>query len=69
MNKSPMPAAAITSERIALTAELIRPYIRRTPVIEVDGADFGLESVRLVFKLESLQHTGSLSRAARSLIC
>ena len=54
-----MPAAAITSERIALTAELIRPHIRRTPVIEVDGADFGLESVRLVFKLESLQHTGS----------
>src|SRR5205085_3877758 len=59
MNKTHTPAVAVTSERIALTAELIRPYIRRTPVIEIDGADFGLDSVRLVFKLESLQHTGS----------
>jgi threonine dehydratase len=28
-------------------------------VLEVDGADFGLGSVRLVFKLEFLQHAGS----------
>jgi len=28
-------------------------------VIEVDGADFGLAPVRLVFKLEFLQHAGS----------
>jgi threonine dehydratase len=28
-------------------------------VIAVDGADFGLEGVRLVFKLEFLQHAGS----------
>ncbi|MGZ5071865.1 MAG: threonine/serine dehydratase, partial [Usitatibacter sp.] len=28
-------------------------------VIEVDGADFGAPSVRLVFKLEFLQHAGS----------
>ena len=27
--------------------------------MEVDGADFGLEGVRLVFKLEYLQHAGS----------
>src|SRR5580700_6130863 len=44
---------------IAQTYALIRPYIRRTPVIEVDGADFGLDGVTLVFKLESLQHSGS----------
>ena len=37
----------------------IVPFIRRTPVIEVDGADFGLDGVRLVFKLEFLQHAGS----------
>jgi threonine dehydratase len=44
---------------ILAAEKLIRPYIRRTPVIEVDGADFGLDSVRLWLKLELLQHTGS----------
>src|SRR5580658_3022014 len=44
---------------IAQTYALIRPYIRRTPTIEVDGADFGLDGVTLVFKLELLQHSGS----------
>src|SRR5689334_8357044 len=39
--------------------ERIRPHVRRTPVISVDAADFGLESRPLVFKLELLQHTGS----------
>ena len=33
--------------------------MRRTPVIEVDGADFGVPAARLVFKLEFLQHAGS----------
>ena len=37
----------------------ITPYIRRTPVLEVDGADFGLRGRRIVFKLEFLQHAGS----------
>jgi threonine dehydratase len=49
----------LTRERIVATAELLRPYIRRTPVIEADGADFGVDSIRLAFKLELLQHTGS----------
>ncbi|HTX38194.1 MAG TPA: threonine/serine dehydratase [Bryobacteraceae bacterium] len=44
---------------IARAAALIAPYIRRTPVIEVDGADFGLPGHRLAFKLELLQHAGS----------
>jgi threonine dehydratase len=38
---------------------LIRPYIRRTPVIEVDGGDFGLGPVGLALKLELFQHAGS----------
>jgi len=50
---------SITRERIAEIEALIRPYIRRTPVIEVDGSDFGLDPITLVFKLELLQHTGS----------
>src|SRR5262245_2710690 len=45
--------------RIAETYRLIRGYVRRTPVVEVHGADFGLDSINLVFKLESLQHSGS----------
>src|SRR5688572_14583735 len=44
---------------IAATAERIGPFIRRTPVLEADGADFGLSGVHLVFKLEFLQHAGS----------
>ena len=44
---------------IAQTEGLIRPHIRRTPVIEVDAADFGLAAARLTFKLELLQHAGS----------
>jgi len=44
---------------IAETESLIRPYIRRTPVVEVDGADFGLPGVGLSLKLEFLQHSGS----------
>jgi threonine dehydratase len=54
-----LDANTVSRERIKETEGLIRPYIRRTPVVEVDGGDFGLESVRLVLKLESLQHTGS----------
>jgi threonine dehydratase len=44
---------------IAKTEKLIRPHIRRTPVMEADGADFALPSARLSFKLELLQHAGS----------
>jgi threonine dehydratase len=46
-------------DAIAATYELIQPHVRRTPVIEVDAADFGLEPYSVVFKLELLQHTGS----------
>lgn len=44
---------------VAAAEPLIRPYVRRTPVLEVDGADFGLPDVALALKLELLQHTGS----------
>src|SRR5437879_874462 len=49
----------VVPEAIARTYELIRPHIRRTPILETDGADFGLSSLPLVFKLELLQHAGS----------
>ena len=46
-------------EEIAHTYNVIRPYIRRTPVVDVNAADFGLDPLPLVLKLELLQHTGS----------
>jgi threonine dehydratase len=49
----------ITRERIAATEALIRPYIRRTPLVQADLADFGLTAAPLTFKLEMLQHSGS----------
>jgi threonine dehydratase len=46
-------------EAIAGVERLIRPYVRRTPVIEVLAADFGLPFAGLNLKLELLQHAGS----------
>jgi threonine dehydratase len=54
-----METSAVNREAIAATYELIRPHVRRTPVIEVDAADFALAGRPIVFKLELLQHTGS----------
>jgi len=44
---------------VCAAAARIASRVRRTPILEVDGADFGLGGVRLVFKLEFLQHAGS----------
>jgi threonine dehydratase len=44
---------------IAAMHPLIKPYIRRTPVAEIDGADFGLSGHPLRLKLEFQQHSGS----------
>ena len=42
---------------------VIEPYVRRTPVVEIDGADIGVEGgaavPRLTIKLELLQRAGS----------
>ncbi len=54
-----MTLGTVDQARIAATHELIRPYIRRTPVVEVNGTDFGLGSFRTVLKLELVQHSGS----------
>ena len=49
----------ISRERIAATEAVIRPHIRRTPLIQADLADFGLPAAPVIFKLEMLQHSGS----------
>src|SRR5689334_24128293 len=52
-------AGAIDRAKIAGCETYIRPYIRRTPVIEIDGREIGLPATRLCLKLELLQHSGS----------
>ncbi|HEY3939769.1 MAG TPA: threonine/serine dehydratase [Bryobacteraceae bacterium] len=55
----------LTPDNISRTYRIIQPYIRRTPVVTVSGADFGLAAFPLTFKLELLQHAGSFkSRGA-----
>ena len=49
----------VTSQGIRDVEPVIRRYVRRTPVITVDRADFGLPPGPLVLKLEQLQHSGS----------
>lgn len=52
-------SSGVDRARIAAAERLIRPRIRRTPVLEVAPADFGLTGAILRFKLELLQHAGS----------
>jgi threonine dehydratase len=52
-------ATMISAQQIRANYEVIAPHIRRTPVIEIDGDDFGISIPRLSLKLESLQHAGS----------
>ena len=54
-----MDATQINEERISIVEQIIRPHVRRTPVLETAGADFRLDSISLIFKLEFLQHAGS----------
>jgi threonine dehydratase len=49
----------IDRDQITSTEKIIRPHIRRTPVIEANGVDFGIDPIPLIFKLELLQHSGS----------
>lgn len=49
----------VNPQHISRCEQLIRPYIRRTPVITIDGAEVGLKSGSLCLKLELFQHSGS----------
>jgi threonine dehydratase len=51
--------SSVGRAQIEATEKVIRGYIRRTPIVEVEGRDFGLEGVTLVLKLELLQQSGS----------
>jgi threonine dehydratase len=49
----------VDRQTIQATEELIRPYIRRTPVLEIAAADMGLQGAPVTLKLELTQHSGS----------
>lgn len=49
----------IAPQQIRDVAQLIGPYIRRTPTIDIDAADLGLNPATLTLKLELFQHSGS----------
>lgn len=51
--------SAINRGEIARVYKIIQPYVRRTPVIETNGSDFGLAAARIALKLELLQYSGS----------
>jgi threonine dehydratase len=50
---------AFDKDQISRCEKLIRPFVRRTPIIEINGADVGVNSLKLALKLELLQHSGS----------
>jgi threonine dehydratase len=52
-------STAITRQDVQATYAVIKPHIRRTPVVELSAADFGRPPFPLVLKLEHLQHAGS----------
>jgi threonine dehydratase len=55
-----MPSAQpINRDDIAAAYALIRPHLRRTPVITIDSRDLGLDCGTIACKLELLQHAGS----------
>jgi threonine dehydratase len=45
--------------QIAATHARIREHIRRTPILAMEGKDFGLGAFPVLLKLELFQHTGS----------
>src|ERR1700760_3724676 len=59
--------ASVNRDGIAAAYEIIRPYVRRTPLVNVDAADFGAGAFPVRLKLELLQHSGSFK--ARGAFC
>ncbi len=52
-------APVIDRDAIKRAYATIAPYIRRTPTVDVDGADIGVPGARVTIKLELLQRAGS----------
>ena len=54
-----MTGTAIDRSAIERVYGVIAPYIRQTPVVDVDAADFNVRHSRVLVKLELLQRAGS----------
>ncbi|HZZ64508.1 MAG TPA: threonine/serine dehydratase [Candidatus Baltobacteraceae bacterium] len=52
-------SGALDRERITSMYPVIAPYVRRTPLLEIRGADVGLPHASLALKFESMQPSGS----------
>ena len=63
------PDLTVDRQIISSTYDLIRPHIRETPVVETEGADFGVDGIRLIHKPELLQHSGSFKVRALLPTC
>lgn len=61
----------VSRERIHATEHIIRPHIRRTPVIQIDGSDLSLGKITILLKLELFQHSGSFKTrgAFMNMLC
>lgn len=55
-----MAELELSRDTIAALHNRLRAHVRKTPVIESTGADLGIDAGPLTFKLEHLQHAGSL---------
>ena len=54
-----MSELELNRDTIATTYNRLRAHVRKTPVMDAAGADFGIDAGQLTFKLEHLQHAGS----------
>ena len=50
---------AVTRADVERVYPVIAPHVRRTPVVTISGAEFGMAPFALTLKLEQLQHAGS----------
>ncbi|MHB1109142.1 MAG: threonine/serine dehydratase [Devosia sp.] len=59
MNDHATALASPTRDSVVAAEAVIRPHIRRTPILRTPAEDFGLSGEPITFKLEFLQHSGT----------
>jgi threonine dehydratase len=59
LSESALVHNVVSRSAIVETEALIRRHVRRTPIVRIKGADFGLAVDEIVLKLEFMQHAGS----------
>jgi threonine dehydratase len=50
---------SVDADDVARAHAVVAPHVRRTPILELSGADLGLPGVDVVLKLEAFQRAGS----------